>query len=366
MNSKRLKKYENSVLLTGATGLIGSYLLKVLLQHGHTVCCVARHKNNKSATMRVKEMLTFWDKSVIKQFKNNLTVVEGDITKPCLGLIKRNFELITSNTSLIFHSAASTDLTMPLQLSRKINVEGTQRVIDFARRCKRNTGFVKLNHLSTAYVCGDFQGVFKESDLEVGQNFKTFYEKSKFEAEKEALKARKAGLEVEIFRPAVVIGESQTGKIDSFKNIYNLFHIQRHDVIRTLPLLGYATNIVAVDQVAKVIYALSFHTTLRNRTYHIFPKNNISFEKLLKISTEYFKCKKIELIAPHTIKSQRFSPVEKTIMNKINKFFGFKVTLDSSYTLQLLEKMEYPVLKVDSKLLINNLQYYIKNNKVYG
>ena len=68
MNNKK-----TTIFLTGATGLIGSYLLKILLNNGHKVFCLARTKKNKPAKQRVTDILKFWDEKVLSDNFNNLT-----------------------------------------------------------------------------------------------------------------------------------------------------------------------------------------------------------------------------------------------------------------------------------------------------
>ena len=83
-----------------------------------------------------------------------------------------------------------------------MNVEGTRRVLEFARSCARLDRF---SYVSTAYVAGE-PAVFREAELAVNQRFRNRYERSKFEAEV-ALRSEGAGLPVQILRPSIVVGE---------------------------------------------------------------------------------------------------------------------------------------------------------------
>jgi len=72
---------QKTVFLTGATGLVGSYLLKILLQEGHKVYVLARGKGNKGARDRVIDILNFWDKNVLSRKSYNLAVLKGEIKR---------------------------------------------------------------------------------------------------------------------------------------------------------------------------------------------------------------------------------------------------------------------------------------------
>jgi L-aminoadipate-semialdehyde dehydrogenase len=79
-------KKEN-IFLTGATGFLGSYLLKILLVNGHKVYALARSKKNTSGENRVLNLLKFWDLDIKDEVvRKNLEIVNGDIASPNLGV----------------------------------------------------------------------------------------------------------------------------------------------------------------------------------------------------------------------------------------------------------------------------------------
>ena len=138
--------------ITGVTGLVGSYLLKLLLADGHKVYALARSKDNKTATERVMEILNFWDKDVAAERSHSLSVLDGDITERNLGLDKQIIDVLKDEVEEIFHSAAVTQYNWPLDKIRKVNVEGTRNILDLAVIFRDQGKLKKVNHLSTAYV----------------------------------------------------------------------------------------------------------------------------------------------------------------------------------------------------------------------
>ena len=62
-----MKNNKKTIFLTGATGLVGSYLLNILLQKGDKVYVLARSKDNKNSRDRVMDILKFWDRKILSK-----------------------------------------------------------------------------------------------------------------------------------------------------------------------------------------------------------------------------------------------------------------------------------------------------------
>jgi thioester reductase-like protein len=335
------------VFLTGATGLVGSYLLKILLQKGHKVYALSRSKDDKNARQRVVDILNYWDKKVYPKFRWNLMVLEGDITQSNLGLSQKKRNLVKNNVEEFFHSAAVTDINWPLNKIRKINVGGTKNVLDFAIKCKK---IYKVNHISTAYVCGKYKGVFTENDLDVGQSFNTTYEQSKFEAEKLVKKYRKK-LKIDIFRPSVVIGESKTGKINQLKNIYQFLKLCELELFDSLPILKSHISTVFIDDCARALYAISKKSNIHNKTYNIFPNTSVPLKRILNIFCDIRKLKRPRIISISAFNLNRISPSQKIILKRNILALNTKVKLDSRNTSSILRSFNFEYTLPNKTLL---------------
>ena len=100
----------------------------------------------------------------------------------------------------------------------KINVErDRQRSRLYRSGC---SNFGRLHYISTCYVSGRHPGNFTENDLVVGQRFNNYYEETKYLAEVEVQNRMKRGLAATIYRPAIVVGDSQTGATQKFDGPY--------------------------------------------------------------------------------------------------------------------------------------------------
>ncbi len=353
-----IKDNKKTVFLTGATGLVGSYLLKVLLQEGHKVYVLARGKDNKGARDRVVDILKFWDKNVIRKKSHNLRILEGDITEKKLGLKKQNIALLTNEIDEIFHSAAVTQYNWPLEKIRKVNVEGTKNVLKLALKCSKEGPLKKINHISTAYVCGDYKGVFKEDDLDVGQKFNSTYEQSKFEAEKLIHDYRNYGLWVDIFRPSVVVGESTTGKIPLFQqHFYQVLHVWNLGIFDYFPIKDYFANIVPADELSRSIITISTNTSIKNGNYHVFNSRKIPLENVLISYKNFFRVKKPKAVSSGQLSKLYLTPSQKIILKNLFFTFNGYVKLDSRMTERLLIKYGFTFSKINEGFFYKTFEY---------
>jgi thioester reductase-like protein len=349
-------KHKRVFFLTGATGLVGSYLLKIFLEKGHKVYALSRRKGGKSAHDRVVDKLKFWGGPAAAG-QRNLRVVEGDVCFKDLGITRDQRNRLIKETDEIFHSAAITDLNWPYEKIRKVNVGGTRHILEFARVCAKKGVLKKVNHISTACVYGDYTGVFAENDLGVGQKFGNTYTKTKFEAEKLVGKFRKRGLWVDIFRPPVVVGSSRNGKTFQLKHIYQFLYLCKLEIFDNLPLKEANLSIVSIDELAQAIYILSQRGGEVNKNYHPFPNGMIPVRKIINLLYSTVKFKKPRYVRYENFNLSGLSPVQKIILQDGVLSVNFKTRIDSRYTNSVLKRYNFIFQKHDNVLLTKVARY---------
>src|SRR5262245_56042752 len=174
------------VLLTGATGLLGRYLLRNLLSRGAEVAVLARDSAAGTCYRRIDELLAWWEESLGARLPRPV-VLPGDVCRPGLGLTPGARRWLGRRCAAVVHAAAHVGFRpTPDGEPWKTNVEGTRHVLELCAEAG-----APLHHVSTAFVCGDRAGPVREDELDLGQAFHNDYEKSKCEAE--ALVRRAAG-----------------------------------------------------------------------------------------------------------------------------------------------------------------------------
>ncbi len=167
-------------LLTGATGLLGNYLLRDLLRDGVPVAVLVRPSRRQTARQRIELLLAKWDAEQTSPLPRPV-VLEGDITQDDLGLDANDLRWAAEYCSAVIHNAASLTFHATSEEGEpyRSNLTGTRNVLDFARQA----GIREFHHVSTAYVAGLREGRCLETELDVGQAFGNDYEKTKVASE---------------------------------------------------------------------------------------------------------------------------------------------------------------------------------------
>ena len=132
---------------------------------------------------------------------------------------------------------------------------GVERVLELAREIAERGSLRRVVHVSTAYVSGRHAGEFGERDLEVGQEFRNTYERSKQEAER--LLADALDLPLAVARPSIVVGHSASGWTSAFNVLYWPMRAFERGLLREVPARADSiVDFVPVDYVTDGILAL--------------------------------------------------------------------------------------------------------------
>lgn len=266
-------------LLTGATGLLGRYLLRDLTLAGLPLAVVVRPTKWESAAQRIETAMAHWENELGRALIRPV-ILQGDISEPGLGLSDYDRDWVRSYCRSMIHSAASLTFhaEQPTGEPWRSNVQGTRNVLDLCRRVQIR----ECHYVSTAYVCGLRRGLVLETELDIGQEFGNDYEKTKITAEKEVL-ATSEFERVTVYRPSIIVGDSQTGFTTSYHGFYTPLRLV-YSLLRTLPgevIMGgdwmgslqlagdERKNLVGVDWVSAAMTWLIAHPQCHGKTYHL-------------------------------------------------------------------------------------------------
>jgi thioester reductase-like protein/NADP-dependent 3-hydroxy acid dehydrogenase YdfG len=256
-------------VVTGGTGFIGRRVVSRLLD--------ARPDAEVWVLVRRSSLGRF--ETLAAEWGDRAKPLVGELTEPGLGLADEAIAELGDVGHLV-HCAAIYDITVAEPEQRAANVEGTQAVIDLARRLDAT-----LHHVSSIAVAGDFHGEYTEDDFDIGQQLPTPYHQTKFEAE---LLVRSAtGLRHRIYRPAVVVGDSRTGEMDKVDGPYYFFGVLAKLAVlpRLTPIMlpdTGRTNIVPVDYVADALVALINADGRDGQTFHLTSPKTIGLRGIYR------------------------------------------------------------------------------------
>jgi thioester reductase-like protein len=284
-----MTRREGAVLLTGATGFVGMELLARYLERGRRhVYAIVRASSDDAARERINRVLANLFEARAARFAPRVHAVAGEMTAPRLGLAKDRFAELAERVDTIVHSAASVSFALPLDDARAINLDGTRNMLEFAELARERGGLERYGHISTAYVAGTHDGRFSECDLDVGQEFRNSYERSKFEAEQ--LVRSRQGLPFTIMRPSIVVGDRRSGWTAAFNVLYWPLRAFARGLFTAVPGVPTApVDVVSIDYVSDAIHELCESSGGIGETYHLTAGINAStIQEIANAASRYF------------------------------------------------------------------------------
>jgi len=282
------------ILLTGATGFLGHFVLRDLLARGQRIVAVLRSPLDDS-TNRLKALMAQVGVNLSDHLSSGqLTLVEGSmpdhLPEPEWG-----------PTDAVLNCAASLQLfSNGNDDPFKTNVAGTEAIIAWANR----HNVKRIHAVSTAYTCGWNSGVIREDFHRTPPEFQTDYEKSKWQAESLFEQwSGESGRKLTIFRPSFLVGDSQTGYTTQFAGFYqfarlvsvlkNQYHDPNNGAKTYIPLRipgrpDDPQNIVPVDFVAGIIAEVVKKPAFHGRIYHLTNPEPPTNDLMKRCYEDYF------------------------------------------------------------------------------
>jgi thioester reductase-like protein len=325
---------ERTILFTGFPGFIGTRLIPRLLTDDPDARVVAL----------VEPRMVERARSAAASIGPRVSVQPGDITDPRLGLDQPAYDRLAAETTSVFHLAAVYDLAVGAALAERVNVSGTQHIVEFTRRC---THLERHNYVSTAYVAGNRSGLVREEDLDAGQSFKNHYESTKFAAE---VLVRNAMQEVPttIYRPAIVVGDSRTGETQKFDGPYYMLRAIGVSVRRHMPIAQYGHgaapfNVVPVDFIVNGLLAGSVDEQAVGKTFHLVDPEPITAREVFTLLSELYAGKPPAFTLPAkataaALHSRRMRKMFDGVPAESIRYLNHPVRYDARHASDLMER----------------------------
>lgn len=261
-----------TILLTGATGFLGGFLLHDLIQHttARIVCLIrfnAPYRTDRSAAMaRLRRNmldLGFWDHSML----DRIDVLPANLSRNRLGLVPEVYESLVETVDVIVHCAAQVNLVYPYAALRDANVEGTREILRLAFLSNATVQYVSTNGVLPPSQTGWPESTIMPLE-DVPEKLLDGYCQTKWVAEQLVLESAKRGLPANVIRIGTLSGHSETGSTNTYDLITALIVESVHlGVAPEIP--NWHIEMTAVDFVSRGIIAIGDHIDPNQRIYHL-------------------------------------------------------------------------------------------------
>jgi len=258
-----------TVLLTGATGFIGGYLLRELLQIDHIkVLCLVRAGSAKQGVERVKNNLkkyTVWE----ELFSDKFTVVVGDLAKQQFGLSDEDFDSLGKEIDTIFHAGANVNFISSYKQLKTENVNSVHTILELANLGEAHTS--QIHFISTLGVVmangRPAEAVIYEDDELQYDDLPNGYEQSKYVADRTIQSAIKTlHFPASIYRLGLVSADSNSGAYVNTHEFLPSF-LKGCLQVNSWPEVDSTLEMVPVDFIVKAIIHIAMNPRNLGKSY---------------------------------------------------------------------------------------------------
>jgi thioester reductase-like protein len=359
------------ILLTGATGFLGAYLLSSLLERTHAVIhCLVRANSEEDGLHRIKKNLGYyelWNENLIPRIR----IVLGNLDSKRFGLSNTDYQTLADELDVIYHNGAMVNFVYPYSALKPVNVDSTHEVLQLA-----STKRIKPVHFVSSlsvFMKGDLRDktlCYENANLEeVGVPFGG-YGQSKWVAEGLMRAASQRGIPITIFRPDNILGDSRTGILNTSDMTYSLVRaIFKMGSVPDVEIMG---GIVPVDFVSNAIVHIASQPASFGKTFHLSSLKQANFIRVFEmIAKRGVPIKQLPFAqwkADYYSLAKQF-PEESfhaflPLINQVGKDSLSLPRLDLSNTLAGLNGSSIVCPSVDDQLIDIYVKYFISSGLV--
>ncbi len=282
-DSPRVSGQPDKLLLTGATGFLGAYLLdEWLRQTGVTAYCLVRAPDTAAAQARLRLQLDrcgLWS----DDRAGRIIAVPGDLARPQLGLDAAQYARLAEEIDVICHNGAWINALLSYQDLKPVNVEGTRAILRLAGEVRQKP----LHYVSTLalfFGTGHTRQTLTETDVPVlDEGLRGGYKQSKWVAEQLVRNAGLAGLDTTIYRPGRILGHSHSGVNTNLQDIFCII-LKACLKLGSYPAMDTVIDITPVDYISRaVVHLASSESRRTGEVFHLHNPTPVPWNQLMEM-----------------------------------------------------------------------------------
>ncbi|WP_411954271.1 SDR family NAD(P)-dependent oxidoreductase [Alkalibacillus sp. S2W] len=346
-----------NILITGATGFLGTQLTQKLVNDHHHVYLLVRNQQKLEPLYQ----------SLTDEQQELVHVVEGDLLQEELGITPEKKATLLGQIDALYHTAAYLSFDeAERDLVFDINLHGTKRALAFAK----SIGIKTFIHVSTAYTLGEATTGYETLHPTDGA-FVNTYEESKCFAEHEVM-AEQDNLKTMIVRPAIIIGNSQSGEADTTFGLYGILRTvyllkkraQRKSDDHIFHLLieeDTVSNLVPVDFVIGVLHASLTHGQA-GTIYHATNPNPPTNGEIFTAIKEGMDFDQVKIVSYN--EKDELSEEEQRLNQPLEVFKQYlnrSITFDRTNVTALLNQTNQKDLNMDHDMLLRIVDGFLED-----
>ncbi|MFT5711517.1 MAG: NAD(P)-dependent dehydrogenase (short-subunit alcohol dehydrogenase family) [Halioglobus sp.] len=260
--------------ITGGTGFIGRFFIdKLKAREGDIYVLTRAGSQHKFEALQQR----------FGEGSDRLIPVQGDLTQPLLGLDEATIADLKGKINHFCHFAAIYDISASAEAQSTTNIDGTRNAVKLAKAISAKC----FQHVSSIAAGGLYKGTFREDMFEEAENYQHPYFSTKHDSE--GIVRDECEVPFRIYRPAMVVGHSQTGEIDKIDGVYYFFKTLqklRGALPQWMPLIGIEGgkfNVVPVDYVVSAMDHIAHQNGYDGQCFHLTDTEHHSMGNLMNI-----------------------------------------------------------------------------------
>ncbi|HYJ54509.1 MAG TPA: SDR family oxidoreductase [Mycobacterium sp.] len=347
---QRSGRERRTVLVTGATGVVGQALIPRLVDHGASDVICLTHRSVMGARSG-------------KRHAGSVSTVQGDVARPDLGLGAREYRDLAARVDSVVHAAALTDFAGPDETLHRVNVGGTEHALAMA-----DAAGAQFVHVSTAYL--DARGEGQRGHIA-----------ARYAASKRAAEAvvKASGVGHSIVRPSIVIGDSRTGVMASAQGLHRAAGAVLSGIAPILPFgASWPFDFIPQDVVADTVAGIVEHERIGEELWVTAGRQALTLAQAVDVVMATGRKLGIKVDTPRFVSPEQFDRIigpvflpalPATMRNTITRlldFFAVYLDMDEPMpsSLPALEEQGVAVLPDLAESLRRSLHWYATQEQI--